>query len=96
MGVPNIWCKHEGLDFAGLWEAGGGRRGTGRVLFIIINEIYEYYEARSAISLFRMNELFSHHFRCSKLEVFDSRNVRKPIRFTDLSNKYVFIFLTGT
>ena len=27
------------------------------LLFSIVNEIYEYYEARSAISLFQMNEL---------------------------------------
>ena len=65
------------------------------LLFSIVNEMYEYYKARSAISLFQMNELFSHHFRGSKLEIFDPRNVRKPIIFTDLSNEYVSIFLTS-
>ena len=59
------------------------------LLFSIVNKIYEYYDARSAISLFQMNKLFSHHFRGSKLEIFDPRNVRKRIRFPDLSNKYV-------
>ena len=66
------------------------------LLFYIVNEIYEYYEARSAISLFQMNELFSHHFRGSKLKIFDPRNVGKPIIFPDLSNKYVSIFITST
>ena len=65
------------------------------MLFSIVNEIYEYYEARSAISIFRMNKLFSHHFWYSKLEIFDSHNVRKPILFPDLSNEYVLIFLTS-
>ena len=32
------------------------------LLFSIVNEIYKYYEALSAISLFQMNELFSYHF----------------------------------
>ena len=66
------------------------------MLFSIVNEIYEYYKARSAISLFQMNELFSHHFWGSKLEIFDPRNVRKPICFPDLFNEYVLIFLTST
>ena len=64
--------------------------------FSIINEIYEYYEARSDISIFQLNELFSHHFWGFKLEILDPSNVRKPIRFPDLSNKYVSIFLTST
>ena len=66
------------------------------LLFSIVNEFYEYYEARSAISLFLMDELFSHHFWCSKLEILYSRNVRKPIRFPGHYNKYVSIFLTST
>ena len=66
------------------------------MLFSIINEMYEYYEAQSIISLFQMNELFSHHFRGFKLEIFDPRNVCKPILFPDISNEYVSIFLTST
>ena len=57
--------------------------------FSIVNEIYEHHEARSAISLFQMNELFSHHFRGFKLKIFDPRNIRNQIRFSDLSNEYV-------
>ena len=66
------------------------------MLFSIVNEIYEYYEAQSSISLFRMNKLLSHHFWGIKIEIFDPRNVRKPIRFLDLSNKYVLVFLMST
>ena len=65
-------------------------------LFFIVNGIYEYHKARSAIILFQMNELFSHHFRGFKIEIFDPRNVRNPIRFPDLSNEYISIFLTST
>ena len=35
-----------------------------------------------------MNELFSHHFWGSKLEISDPRNSRNPIRFPALSNTY--------
>ena len=66
------------------------------VLFSIVNEIYDYYKARSAISLFQMSELFSHHFQGFKLEIFHPCNIRKPIRFLDISNKYFSIFLTST
>ena len=66
------------------------------LLFSIVNEIYDYYEAQSAISLFQINELFSYHFWGFKLKIFYPRNVRNPIRFPDLSNKYVSIFLTST
>ena len=59
------------------------------LLFSIVNEIYEYDEARSVISLFQMNELFSHHFRGFKLKIFDPRNSCNPIRFPALSNEYV-------
>ena len=59
------------------------------LLFSIDNVIYKYYEARSAIILFQMNEFFSHHFQGFKLKIFDPRNIRKPIRFPNLSNKYV-------
>ena len=38
------------------------------LLFYIVNEIYEYHKAQSAISLFQMKELFSHRFRGFKLE----------------------------
>ena len=58
------------------------------LLFSIVNEIYEYYEARSAISLFQINKLFSHHFRGFKLEIFDPSNSCNPIRFPALSNEY--------
>ena len=58
------------------------------MLFYIVNKIYEYYEARSAISLFQINEFFSHHFRGFKIEIFDPHNVRNPIRSPDLSNEY--------
>ena len=76
-------------------------RGTGtlrahNLFFSIVNEIYEYYEAQSAISLFKNNELSSHHFRGLKIEICDPCNVRKPIRFTNISNEYVSIFLTST
>ena len=64
------------------------------MFFSIVNESYEYYDERSAISLFRINEFFSHHFWGLKLEIFDPRNVRKPIRIPYLSNEYVSIFLT--
>ena len=57
------------------------------LLFSIVNEIYEYYKARSAISLFQMNELFSHHYWGFKLEKFDPPNSCNPIRFPALSNK---------
>ena len=63
------------------------------LLFYFVNEIYEYYEARSDISLFQMNEFFSHHLWGFKTEIFDPRNVRIPICFTNLSNKYVSVFL---
>ena len=66
------------------------------LLFPNVNEIYQYYEARSAISLFRMNEFFSHHFWGLKLKIFDPCNVRKPIRIPDISNNYISIFLTST
>ena len=56
--------------------------------FSIVNEIYEHHEARSAISLFQMNELFSHHFRGFKIKISDPHNSRNPIRFTALSNAY--------
>ena len=72
------------------------KRSNCEMLFSIVNEIYEYYKAQSAISLFQMNKLFSHHFWGFKLEIFDPHNVRKPIRFPVLSNKYVSIFLTST
>ena len=75
------------------------RTGTIRahnLLFSIVNEIYEYYEAQIAISLFHMKELFSHHFRGFKLEIFNPNNVRKPIFFSGISNEYVLIFLTST
>ena len=52
------------------------------LLFYIVNEIYEYYKAQSAIGLFQMNELFSHYFRGFKLEIFDPRNSHNPIRFS--------------
>ena len=58
------------------------------MLFSIVNEIYEHSEAGSAISLFQMNELFSHHFRGFKLEISDPRNSRNPFRFPALSNTY--------
>ena len=70
----------------------GETSGTSGVLFSIVNEIYEYYEAPSAISLFRINEFFSHHFWGLKLEIFDPRNVRKLIRIPYLSNEYVNYF----
>ena len=78
-----------------LKEEGGG--GVGGMLFSIVNEIYEYYKAQSAISLFQINELFSQHFWGFKLEIFNPRNVRNPIRFPDLlkrvlldlSNRYI-------
>ena len=66
------------------------------LLCSIVNEIYEYYEARSAISLFQMNEFFSRHFWGFKIKIFDPRNVRKPIRSLCISNDYVLIFLTST
>ena len=59
------------------------------LFFSIVNEIYEYYEAQSAISLFQMNELLSHHFWGFKLEIFDPRNSRNPIISPALSNEYV-------
>ena len=62
------------------------------LLFFIVNKIYEYYEALSAISLFEMNEFFFTAFPGFQTRIFDPRNVRNPIRFTDLSNKYVSIF----
>ena len=40
------------------------------MLFSIVNEFYEYYEARSAISLFQMNEFFSHIFEVSNSKYF--------------------------
>ena len=58
-------------------------------LFSIVNEIYEYYEARSAISIFQMLKFFSHYFLGFKLEIFDPRNIRNPICFSALSNGYV-------
>ena len=59
-----------------------------RMLFSIVNKIYEYYEARSAISLFRINELFSHPF-----VVFNSKY---SIHAT-YANQFVFpIFLMST
>ena len=57
--------------------------------FLLLIIIYGYYEAQSDISLFQMNKLFSHHFWCSKLEIFDPLNSRSPIRFPDLPNEYV-------
>ena len=63
------------------------------MLFSIVDEIYEYYDARGAISLFQKNDFFSHHFWGLKLEICDTRNVRKQIIFPDLSNDYVLIFL---
>ena len=66
------------------------------LLFSIVNEIYENYQARSSISLFLKNELFSHHYRGLKLEICDPRNVREPICFPNLSNEYVSIFLLST
>ena len=66
------------------------------LFFSIVNEIYEYYKARNGIRIFQMNELFSHHLRGFKLEIFDPRKVCKPISFPGLSNEYVSIFLTST
>ena len=60
-----------------------------QLLFSIVNEIYDFYEGRNAISQFQTNELFSHHFWCFKLEIFDPRNSRNPIRFTDFPSEYV-------
>ena len=68
--------------------APNGKAKWSYLLFYIVNEIYEYYEARSAISLFQMKEFFSHHFRGFKLEIFDPHNSLNPIRFPTLSNKY--------
>ena len=58
------------------------------LLFYTVNEIYEHYEARSSISLFQINELFSRHFRSFKLEISDSCNSRNPICCPALSNTY--------
>ena len=66
------------------------------LFFSVVNEIYDYYEAQSAIILFQINKLFSHQFWGFKLEIFDPRNVRNPINFHDLSNKYISIFITST
>ena len=71
-----------------LVEHNGNTKGS-FLFFSIVNEIYDYYEARSAISLCQTNELFSHHFWGFKLEIFDSRNVQNLIRFSALSKEYV-------
>ena len=78
-----------------LVEHNGNTKGS-FLFFSIVNEIYDYYEARSAISICQTNELFSHHFGGFKLEIFDPRNVRNPICFPNLSNEYVSIFLMST
>ena len=58
------------------------------LLFSIVNEIYDYYEALSTIILFQMNESFSQHFRGFKLEY--SIHATYAIQFVSL------IFLTST
>ena len=58
------------------------------LLFSIVNEIYEYYKAPNAISLFQMNEFFHTIFGGFKLEIFNPRNSRNPIRFPTLSKEY--------
>ena len=83
-------------EFLVVLVAQNGNAKGSFMLFSIVHEICEYYEAQSAISLFRKNELFSHHFCGLKLEICDPRNVRKPISFPDFSNKYVSIFLMST
>ena len=75
--------------FLVVFVAQNGNTKGSFLLFSIVNEIYEYYEARSEISLFQMNEFISHHFRGFKLKIFDPRNVRDTIRFPYLSNEYV-------
>ena len=52
------------------------------LFFYNVNKIYECYEARSAFSLFKMNELFSHHFPGFNLEIYDPRTYHNPIRFS--------------
>ena len=69
--------------------AQNGNSKVSFLLFSIVNKRYDHYEARTVIGLFWTNELFSHHFRGFKLEIFDPRNVRKPIQFSVL-------FLTST
>ena len=61
------------------------RRAASRCFFSIVNGNFKCYEARSAISLFQMKKLFSHHFQSFKLKIFYPRNSRNPIRFPALS-----------
>ena len=56
--------------------------------FILLRIMYEYYKARSAISLFQMYELFSQRFRGFKLEY--SIHATYAIQFV------LPIFLTST
>ena len=56
-------------------------------VFFYCYEIYEYYEAQSAISLFQMNEFFSQRFRDFKLEYLIHATYAIPLVFP--------IFLTG-
>ena len=63
--------------------------GCSDYYFLLLIIIYKCYEARSAISIFQMNELFSHNFLCFKLKISDPRNSHNPIRFPALPKEYV-------
>ena len=54
--------------FIAVIVAQNGKAKGSFLLFSVVNENYEYYEARTAIGLFQINELFSQRFRGFKLE----------------------------
>ena len=62
--------------------------------FLLLRIIYVCYEAQGAISLFQMYEFFT-MFLGFQTQIFDTRNVRDPIRSANISNEYVSIFLSS-